>query len=160
MKKKTTKRRRKSALSAGPRRRRSHKKSFLSELTNPTQAKEAGKATLAAALGGFSAVIVNKTVLPEKWGKGGKIGAALIGGFLLNNFGMKSLGTSFTGGMIALAFQSGLLNEDANFADDNVLSDQPLYLDEAGTPMVLEEDGQGNEYFRPMTGNEAEQMGY
>ena len=160
MKRKTTKRRRKSALSAAPKRRRSHKKSFLSELTNPTQAKESAKGTLAAALGGFSAVIVNKTVLPEKWGKSGKIGAALIGGFLLNNFGMKSLGASFTGGMIALAFEKGLLADNADFADDNSLSNQPLYLDEDGTPMVLEEDGSGNEYFRPMTDNETLALEY
>lgn len=160
MKAKTHKpRRKRTHLSSSPRRRRTHtKKSFLSDLTNPVIAKESAKNTLMAAAGGFGAVIVNKTVLPEKWGKSGKIGAALIGGFLLNNFGFGAIGNSFTGGMFALAFQGGLLNDNANFADTATM--QPLYLDESGTPLILEEDSQGNEFFREMTAEESQAMGY
>ena len=162
MKKKTTTRRKKRALSEpGRRKRTTHKKSFLSDLTNPTMAANSFKSTLMAAAGGFGANIVNKNILPEKWGKTGKLGAALVGGFLLHNFGFNHIGAGFTGGMFAIATQSGLLSEDdnASFADDNVLNESPMYLDEAGTPMILEENG-GMEYFRPMTEMEMLQEGY
>lgn len=162
MKKKTTTKRRKRALSEpGKRRIRRSRKSFLSDLTDPTIAKNSFKSTLMNAAGGFGANIVNKNILPSAWGKSGKIGAALIGGFLLHNFGFKDLGGGFTGGMFALATEGGLLGEDGTeFAEDTVLSaDMPLYLDEAGTPMVLEEAG-GMEYFRPMNEEELLSAGY
>ena len=68
--------------------------------------------------------------------------ACLIGGFLLQNFGLSNIGSSFTGGMFALAFQGGLLsddglNDDTTFADDMVLSNSPLYLDAEGTPTIV-----------------------
>jgi hypothetical protein len=164
MKRKTTKRRRKTGLSEHRKttRRRSKSHSFLSDLTNPTIAKNSAKNTISSALGGLGAVLVTKNILPVTWGKAGKLSTGLIGGFLLQNFGLSNIGSSFTGGMFALAFQGGLLsddglNDDTTFADDMVLSNSPLYLDAEGTPMVLEEDG---ETFRPMTEGEAQQMGY
>lgn len=162
MKKKTThKRKKRHALSEPGKRRttRRHKRSFLSDLTNPTIAANSFKSTLMAAAGGFGANIVNKNVLPTNWGKTGKIGAAIVGGFLLHNFGFNHIGGGFTGGMFALATEGGLLGEDASFADENVLHEMPLYLDEAGTPMVLEESAEG-EYFRPMTEYELSEAGY
>jgi hypothetical protein len=162
MKKKTTTKRRKRALSEpGKRRTRRSKRSFLSDLTNPTMAANSFKNTLMAAAGGFGANIVNKNILPSTFGKPGKIGAAILGGFLLQNFGFSSIGAGFTGGMFAIATEGGLLGEEGTeFAEDTVLSaEMPLYLDEAGTPMVLEEDG-GIEYFRPMTEEETLSAGY
>lgn len=161
MKRKTTttkRRKRAHSLSEAPRKRRAtRRRSFLGDLTNPTIAANSAKSTLMAAAGGLGAMVVDKTVIPAKWGKTGKISAGLIGGFLLNNFGIGTIGHGFTGGMFALAFPNGLLAdnmEETEFADSDVLSDSPLYLDEAGTPLILDEDGQGNEFFRPMTENE------
>ena len=162
MKKKTThKRRRKHALSEPGKRRttRRHKRSFLSDLTNPTMAANSFKYTLMSAAGGFGANIVNKNILPSTWGKTGKIGAALVGGFLLHNFGFNHIGGGFTGGMFALATEGGLLGENAEFAERTVLNESPLYLDESGTPMMLDE-ANGVEYFRPMTELEMLNEGY
>ena len=111
------------------------------------------------AAGGFGANIINKNIIPSAWGKSGKIGAALVGGFLLHNFGFNHIGGGFTGGMFALATQDGLLSEDVEFAEDDVLSEMPLYLDEAGTPMMLEEGEEGS-YFRPMNEYDYANAGY
>lgn len=152
--------RRKSSLSAGTRKRRSKKKSgFLSEGNPiaPANLIANGKRTIAAGLGGGAAILTNKIPV----GKFGKVMIALIGGFGMNSFGLHALGNGFTGGQVALAFSapSTPMNEDANFADENSLSDKPLFLDEEGNAMVLEEDlNDGTSYYRYLSGEELQEI--
>lgn len=160
--KRHTVRRKKSTLSSGPkRRRRTTKHNFLSELTNPTKAKNSIVALGGNALGVGIALGLSKFVIPQTWGKPGKIGAAVVGGFLLNSFGghLSNVGNGLFSSMLTQVFSPIIgLSEDANFASDNVLNEQPLYLDESGTPLVLEMDSNGNDYFREMTENEMAEM--
>jgi len=151
-------RRRKSGLSAPSKRRRiTHRKGGLADMFNPTIAMNSAKQTLMSAGGGIGAMIVNKSILPPTASKGVKVAVALIGGFVLTSFGMGSVGSGFTGGTMALAFQNGLLAdndlEENEFADDDVLSEMPMALDEDGNPLILEE-GDGEPYWRSLTENE------
>lgn len=158
--KKTThaprKRRRKHGLSAPAKRRRvTHRRGGLADMFNPTIAMHSAKSTLLAAGGGLGAMIVNKSILPPTASKGTKTILSLVGGFVASAFGMPTLGAGFTGGMMALTYQNGLLADldDNEFADDNVLSDQPMALDEGGNPLILEEND-GEPYWRNLTENE------
>lgn len=153
----TKRRRRKKGLSSAPTRRRrsSSKKGLLSDMFNPTIAMQSAKNTISAGVGGVGAMIVNKAILPSTAGKGMKTLVALGVGFLASSFGMANVGSGFTGGMMALTFQNGLMNEDADFANPNVLSDQPMFLDEDGNPMVLEEND-GEPYYRYLTEDEVQ----
>lgn len=110
-------------MSSAPRRRRKSRKSrgLLSDLTNPTMLMNKVKEQAAGVLGGLAASTVNRMVLPTTSGKIAKIGTGFGGGLLASFLGFPNLGIAFSGGMTALATQNGLLNEDANFADDNVL---------------------------------------
>lgn len=147
---KKTKRRKRSNLSSGGagrgrrsvRRRRS--KGGLSEMFSASTAKNSFKSVLASGGGGFAAVQANKIM-----GGMSKPIRLLIGvglGFFGASMGAPSLSSGFTGGMIALNFQNGLLAEDdmadnAEFADENSLADMPLYLSESGEPMQMLPDG-------------------
>lgn len=153
--KKTRKRKRshhKGLSSPAPRKRHRKRSSFLGDLLNPTMAMNSAKSTLTSALGGYGAIVVNKTILPTTWGKPGRVISGLVAGFLLTNFGMPTLGASLTGGMTALTFKDGLLNDDANFAEQEALNDQPKFLDEAGNPLFLDE--KTGEFYYPV--NEGE----
>ena len=145
IKKPQQKRRRRKALSAAPSRRRTRRKSGgLADMFNPTVAMQSAKNTAAAAGGGLLSMIVNKSILPPTAGKVAKVGTALIGGFVMSAFGMNNVGSGFAGGLMALTFQNGLLAEDdfqeEDFADDMVLSEQPIFLDDDGNPMFLNEN--------------------
>lgn len=157
IKKPTHKKRRRKALSSAPTRRRSRRKSGgLSDMFNPTIAMHSAKTTLAAGGGGLLAMVVNKSVLPPTAGKVAKIGTALVGGFIASAFGMASVGAGFTGGLMALTFQNGLLAEDmqeTEFADENVLADQPIFMDEDGNPMFLN-DGDGQPFYQYLSEEE------
>lgn len=161
-KKQQQRRKRKTGLSEAPaRRRRSpRKRGFLSELMNPTIAKNSAMGTLAAASGGFGAVFINK-MLPATTGKFPKLLIALGGGFLGSAFSFPNAASGFTGGMMALNFQGGFLNEgeeETNFADEESLSDMPLFLDAEGEPFVIEEDESGETYTRYLSEREKEIM--
>lgn len=149
--------RRKSGLSAPSKRRRvTHRKGGLADMFNPTIAMHSAKSTLLAAGGGLGAMIVNKSILPPTASKGMKTVTALVAGFVASAFNMPTLGAGFTGGMMALTYQNGLLADDleeSEFADDDVLSEQPMALDEEGNPLILEE-GDGDPYWRSLTENE------
>lgn len=157
IKKPTHKKRRRKALSSAPTRRRSRRKSGgLADMFNPTIAMHSAKTTLAAGGGGLLAMVVNKSVLPPTAGKVAKIGTALVGGFIASAFGMASVGAGFTGGLMALTFQNGLLAEDmqeTEFADENVLADQPIFMDEDGNPMFLN-DGDGEPFYQYLSEEE------
>lgn len=139
-------------LSAPKRRRRNSRKrglsakGMLADILNPTIAMDSAKKTLASAGGGFGAVIANKVLLPATMGKGVRLLTGLAVGFLGASLGMPAMGAGFTGGMVALAFQNGLMADDAEFTDPNSLADAPLFLDEENNPMVLEEGPDGAQY--------------
>ena len=160
--KRPTVRRKKTTLSSGPkRRRRISKKNFLNELTSPAKAKSSVIALGGNAVGVGIALGLSKFVIPQTWGKPGKIGAAVVGGFILNSFGghLSNVGNGLFSSMLTQVFSPIIgLSEDANFASDNILDEQPLYLDESGTPLVLEMDSNGEEYFREMSADEMEGM--
>lgn len=146
-----TKTRRKKSLSGGKtiRRRRSRRglssKGILSDFTNPTMLATAAKKTFGAVAGGGAAVIVNK-ILPPTTGKFARLALALGIGFVGVMLNMPSAGAGFTGAMVANTFPNGFLNEDAQFADDDALAELPLFLDEDGAPMVLDEETDGMRY--------------
>lgn len=137
---KTRKRRRKSPASGGTRksRRAPRKRGYLNDIFNPTVAMNSARATISATTGAGGAIFVNK-MLPATMGKLPKVAIALGLGFVASNFGFGNVGAGFTGGMMALTFQNGFLNDDASFADDDALAELPLYLDENDSPMVLED---------------------
>ena len=161
---KPRRRRRKQALSSGGKRRRrtSHRKGGLSDMFNPTIAMHSAKSTLLAAGGGLGAMIVNKSILPPTASKATKTITALVAGFVASAFNMPTLGAGFTGGMMALTYQNGLLADgeldESEFADDDVLSEQPMALDEDGNPLILEEGNDGEQYWRSLT--ESEMIAY
>lgn len=141
---KTTRRKKNRTLSSGGavRRRRSSRRSRgLADMFNPTVLKNSVKTAGAGALGGIGAVITNKVIIPATAGKLPRVAAAIIVGALAANFGAPAAGAGYTGGLLALTFQNGLLADDADFAPGDSLSDKPIYLDSEGNPMVLEEGG-------------------
>jgi hypothetical protein len=95
---------------------------------------------LSSFAGGGGAVFVNK-MIPSTMGKLVKTVIALVGGGIAAAAGKPNTGAAFTGGMLALTFQNGFLNEDAPFADENALAEMPIYLDENDCPMVMQENG-------------------
>jgi len=157
-KKRTGKRRAHSGLSAPARRKRSHRRRSggLGDIFNPTVAMNSAKKVGAGAIGGFGAMVVNKSILPSDSGKLVKLGVALGGGFLLGAFGFDGMGAGFTGGMVATAFPNGLLGDDdnANFADEGSLNDAPIFLDEDDQPMMLHEDDNGAMTWRYLSDDE------
>lgn len=162
-KRKTTKRRSTSkALSSGrSTRRRStrSRKTGLSEMFNPTVAANSAKGTLAAMAGGTAAGIINKMIPPTS-GKLMRLGIAFGLGFVASAFNMPNTGAGFTGGMIVASFPNGFLNDDddTTFADEDSLSDAPLFLDEDGSPMVLEEGQDGTAGYRYLSEDEIQML--
>lgn len=158
--KKRTKHRRKPSSGGGsPRRhvkrRRKRKGSLSSASGLHTLAINSFKHTLSAATGGFAAVYINKW-MPATWGKPGRILATLGVGIAGAYFGMPVLSAGAVGGMVAMTFPNGTLNDgEENFADNDVLSDMPLFLDDDGRPMVLEEGQDGSSGFRYLSDAEA-----
>lgn len=147
-KRKSTRRRsRKGLSSAAPRRRRSsarRSKGFLSDMLNPTVAKNSAITAISGGAGGLAAIIAHK-FLPVAGAapKISRIAAALGIGFVLANLGKPNVGAGFTGGMMALSFQNGVLNDGADYASNDSLMDGPIWLDENDQPMTLEEGEEG-----------------
>jgi hypothetical protein len=115
------------------------------------------KHTAAAASGGLAAVYANKW-MPANWGKPARIGAILLAGLAGSYFGFPVMSGGMVGGMTALTFPTGLNEDEASFADDDSLSDQPLFLDEDGAPMVLEEGEDGSAGYRYLSDDEIQML--
>lgn len=152
-------RRRRKALSSAPRRRTKRSSGGLRDMFNPTIAKHSAISTAQAAGGGMLAVTANKVIIPTSMGKMGRVGIALGVGFLASALGFEKVGSGFTGGMMALTFQNGLMNDgdledNTEFADEDVLSEQPVFLDENDQPMYLMDDGQGGTYYQYLNDEE------
>jgi hypothetical protein len=159
--KKTTKskpKRRKKSLSSGgtKRKRRSpaRRKGFLSDATNPTVLMNGAKQTLAAATGGVAGTHLIKWLSPTA-SKMQKALFILGVGLAGNIFGFHNMTSGAVGAMTAGAFPNGLNDDgDTNFADQDSLQDQPLFLDEQGAPMVLEEGEDGQAGYRYLSEEE------
>lgn len=120
------KRRRKRGLSAG-----------VNQASMMNSLKLAG----AGAIGGYLANMTNN-MLPEKIGALGRIGVGVLGGAVVSQFlGYNNIASGWVGGYVALNNPKSGLSEDVEFADDDALSEEPLYLSEEGIPLTLNEDG-------------------
>lgn len=143
-------------------RRKPLSKGFLSDLVNPTIAMNAGKTVGSGAAGGIAGLAIHK-LLPVATGKFMRVIIAGISGYGAAVFGYPNIGAGATGAQLALAFQNGFMGDDMEeneFADDEALSEMPVYLDEDGTPFVMEEDQQSGEtYTRYLSEEEANSMG-
>jgi hypothetical protein len=157
-KRKSPRRKRTRTLSAGGggvrRRNTRRRRRGLSENGKGGWVDTAKKTGLGMA-GGFGAVIAHKLIIPAATGKVPRVIAALAVGLLATKFGAPSIGSGFTGGLTALTFQNGVLADEADYADQNALSDQPIFLSEDGTVMVLEEGSDGTSFYREVTDDEA-----
>lgn len=144
-------------------RRHTRSKGFLNDLMNPTVAMTSAKIVAGGAGGGIAAILAHKLV-PATTSKIVRVVGGGVVGFLSAVMGAPSIGSGFTGGVIALTFQNGLLNdgmEKTEFADDKSLEEMPLYLDAAGEPFVIEEDpNTGESYTRYLSEEEKQMINY
>lgn len=140
--KKTIKRRKTRSTPAKRKMRR--KPRGLSAGFNRANLMDAIKQMMAAGAGGIAAPYANRafSTIQNKWvrilvvGGGGAIAAHMTG--------FKALGNGFFGGILALNTQNGLLSDsqETEFADENVLAETPIFLDEeTGRPVKMLEDG-------------------
>lgn len=125
-----------------PRRRRSLSDGgIVSRLKGSQTVQTTPLRTLLSGASGGTAAIAYHKLFPAGWGKFSKVLGIAAVGLGVAAFGMPQVSAGFVGGATALTFQNGLLGEDdGSFADDDVLSDMPLFLDEDGNAMVLDED--------------------
>jgi len=132
------KRRKAPLASSGKKRRRSR---GLSEGGTKGKLVTGAKATLGAMVGGGVGVAINK-MIPATTGKLMRLGIILAVGVAANYMGAQNMGAGLVGSLTASTFPNGLLNEDADFADDDVLDeDTPLFLDDDGNVTYLDEQG-------------------
>jgi hypothetical protein len=161
----TTKKRNRSLSSGGKKRkgskRKRHPKGVLAEIgladNSPPTWGQSFKKTIGAGSGGGLAIVAHK-LTPATVPKIARVGGSFILGLVAARFGMPSTGAGFFGGTIALNFQNGLMGEDANYANNNALSDMPIYLDEQGQPMVLEEGQDGTSGYRYLSDEEVAEL--
>ena len=93
-------------------------------------------------------------MIPANWGKPPRLAALAAITFVGMSAGMPITTAGAVGSLTAGAFPKGFLNE-ADYADTNILDENgPLFLDERGNPMVLDEDGDGNIGWRYMSEDE------
>jgi hypothetical protein len=152
-KKKRKPRRKTASLSSGGKRksvkRRPRSRGILSDMTNPTVLMNGAKFAFSAAVGGIAGTHASKYINPAATKL--QRGLIILGvGILGNMLGYPTTTAGAVGAMTAANFPNGLSDGDdsdnANFADQNVLSDMPLFLDDNGRAMVLEEGEDGANY--------------
>lgn len=124
----------------------------LSTTTLMNAAKETGLAMTGGGLG-----IMAHKLIPAATGKWGRLGIILGLGIAGHVIGFPKLTNGMVGSMTGQSFPNGLSDDDASFADEDVLSDMPLFLDDDGSPMVLEEGDDGAQY-RYLSDEEVEMM--
>ncbi len=125
-------------------RRRRRKKSGLSEMFTPASATAAAKDMIGGFAGGGALAVLDsiagKANLPKIAEYGIGIGASFVAHSVLK---MPNVACGITGALgYKLAKEIPMLNEDARFADDNVLADEPMFMSEDGTPMYMDENGE------------------
>lgn len=98
------------------------------------------KSAGAGAIGGYLASVTNR-MIPGSLGTLGRIGIGVLGGAAVNTFlQMPNVASGWVGGYVALNNVKGMA-EDVEFAEDDILSEEPMYLSEDGIPLTLNEDG-------------------
>jgi len=103
-----------------------------------TQMMSAAKHSGAAAIGGYLGSMLNG-MMPEKVGTIGRIAIGIGLGIAAEQFAnMPNVGAGAVGAIVALNNPTKGL---AEFADEDTLSEEPLYLSEDGQPLMLSEDG-------------------
>jgi hypothetical protein len=152
---KTRKRKRTPVKSAAPRinravktaRRRRTKRSGLADAFTPSSAKAAAMDMVKGSLGGLATAVIEKGMSKIATGTNAKLlttGAVLLGSFITHAV-MKQPSVS-SGMMGAQAYQWSKeipgLNDDAEFADEDALADEPDAFAEDGTPLYLNEGGE------------------
>lgn len=141
---------RRKKTSSGPRRKTSsrrkgsrRRKGFLSEAFTPATAMQSARGTFSGLLGGGISYGLNR-IIP---GESPLVhGLANLGSAFLASAVMKapSLGAGIAGAygyQLAERLAGKAMSEDADYADEDSLSEYPDALDEDGTPMFLAEDG-------------------
>lgn len=127
------------------RRRRTKRKTGLGEAFSPAQATHSAKNMAGGAIGGF-AYGFGKPAIDSATDNKLIQGLVVLGASFLASSVMKmdavSSGIAGAWGADMSRKMQGLseMNE-TEFADDDALSEEPEYLDEAGNPMFLAEDG-------------------
>ena len=149
-KRKTTasRRRRSHTLSAAPRRRRSHsrrRRSGMSEMFSASTATAAAKSIMLGAAGGALAGGIHRIVKDKNAGV--RIGSGLVVSFLTYAVaGYPNMASGMAGAFAAL--ESGFLYDKMlsdgsmyyDYADASALNEMPVYLNEAGEMVYLNED--------------------
>lgn len=103
-----------------------------------TQLTSSLMASGGGAVGGYLASMVNG-MLPDKIGTIGRIAIGIGFGVVSQQFlNAPNVGSGIVGGMLALNNPTKGLGE---FAEDDALSEEPLYLSEMGEELTLGEDG-------------------
>lgn len=146
--------------SGGVKRRRRKSRGFLSEGGGTKKGFASGiKSTLGAMAGGAVGVAVNK-LIPASVGKLGRLGLIFGVGLAASFINAPNMGAGMIGSLTASTFPNGFLNDgETEFADESVLDDDsPLFLDDDGNYMVLDEDGQGGLEYRYLSEDELDLM--
>jgi len=166
-KRKTTHKRRKRTLSEGLSRkvsRRTHsrrKKGVLSELFSPATATATAKTMVGAGIGGYAYGIVEPTINDNISNPLGRTAVALGLSFVASSvLKMPNVSSGIAGALgYSMARKSLGLSEmnDYDYASKESLNEIPEYLDEAGNPVYLAEDGT-YKYMDEMNEEEMEMM--
>ena len=145
-KKTTHRRRRHHSMSEPGRRRRTHRRRRgMGEMFSKATAQAAAKSILLGAAGGTLGGAVHKLV--ESKNAGMRIGAGLVVSFLTYSVaGYPNMAAGMAGAFAALETKdmTGKLLSDGSqyydYAESSSLNEMPVYLNEAGQPVYLNED--------------------
>jgi len=142
----TTARRRRHTMSEPGRKRRTHRRRRgMSEMFSASTAQAAAKSILMGAAGGAIAGGVHRIVKDKNAGI--RIGTGLVASFLTYAVaGFPNMASGMAGAFAALE-SSGLYDKMLSdgsqyydYADQSALNEMPVYLNEAGEPVYLNED--------------------
>lgn len=141
----TTARRRRTMSEPGRKRRSHRRRRGMSEMFSASTAQAAAKSILMGAAGGAIAGGVHRIVKDKNAGV--RIGSGLVVSFLTYAVGgFPNMASGMAGAFAALesSFMYDKLLSDGSqyydYADQSALNEMPVYLNEAGEPVYLNED--------------------
>lgn len=141
----TTARRRRTMSEPGRKRRSHRRRRGMSEMFSASTAQAAAKSILMGAAGGAIAGGVHRIVKDKNAGV--RIGSGLVVSFLTYAVGgFPNMASGMAGAFAALesSFMYDKLLSDGSqyydYADQSALNEMPVYLNEAGQPVYLNED--------------------
>ena len=120
----------------------SRSKIGLSEAFNPQTATATGKLMLKGAIVGYGIRSVEPMLdtLPKGYQHAILLGGSFLAGAVLKMDGVSNSIATIWGYKLANDMQS--MNDDADWADQDALNEEEEYMDEAGNPMFLADDGE------------------